>query len=109
MKEYQIINNKMIFNDNFDKSLDNYNKIMKDNSIKDLKLGYFFNQPIDNLPNSITHLTLAEKFNQPINYLPNSITHLYFTSNSIFNQLIDKLPNSITHLELGGYFNQPIV
>jgi hypothetical protein len=72
MKEYQIINNEMIFNDYFDKSLDNYNKLMKDNSITHLTLGKYFNQPIYNLPNSITHLKLGWIFNQPINYLPNS-------------------------------------
>ncbi len=38
-----------------------------------LFLGWYFNQPINNLPNKITHLTLGYKFNQSIDNLPNSI------------------------------------
>jgi hypothetical protein len=52
MKEYQIINNNIWFINEFDKPLYNYNKIMKDNNITHLKLGWEFNQPINNLPNS---------------------------------------------------------
>jgi hypothetical protein len=90
--EYEIFNNKIRFNDYFDKSLNNYTKIMEDNKITHLILGPNFNQPIDKLPNSITHLELGDNFNQPIDNLPNSITHL--TLYDDFNQRIDNLPNS---------------
>jgi hypothetical protein len=130
--KYKIVNNIMMFSEDFNKPLDNYNKIMEDNSITHLELGDYFNQPIDNLqisffqekkkfinrrnkpwyikscylPNSITHLELGWFFNQSIDNLPNSITHLTLAEE--FNQSIDNLPNSITHLILEGIFNQPI-
>jgi hypothetical protein len=135
MNEYKIINNKMKFSVKFDKPLDNYNKIIKDNNITylDFYCSYIFNQPIDNLqisffkgkkkfinrrnkpwyikscylPNSITHLRLGEYFNQKIDNLnlPNSITHLILGN---YNKRIDNLPNNITHLILEGIFNKPI-
>jgi hypothetical protein len=58
-----------------------------------LRLGEYFNQPIDNLPNSITHLELGLRFNQSIDNLPNSITYLKLGSK--FNKPINNLPNSI--------------
>jgi len=124
---YQVVNNIIIFNWDFNEILDN--KIIQ--VIKLYDTVYFnnydnieiciktenkydeyickrskFNQPINNLPISITHLTLGWFFNQPINNLPNSITNL--TLNHNFNQPINDLPNSITHLILGHDFNQPI-
>jgi hypothetical protein len=95
--EYEITDNTIIFRDEFNKSLDNYYKKIKDNNITHLEFGENFNQPID-LPNSITHLYLEGYFNQPIDYLPNSLTCLEIQAS--FNQSLDK--------EIQASFNQSL-
>jgi len=124
---YQLINNIIFFDSDFNKILDNeliqvikscdtvyfnnYDNIeisIKTENKHDDHIYSFnkskFNRPINNLPISITHLTLGYFFNQPINNLPNLIT--YLTLDNYFDQPINNLPNSITHLTLGRDFNQ---
>jgi len=68
--------------------------------------------PIGNLPTSLTHLKLGDYFNHPIDELSklDKLTHLIIDS-IYFNQSVSSLPNSITHLALrknGDYFNHNV-
>lgn len=89
---------KIKFSDEFNSSI---KKLKTFNFITEIIFGYFFNQPIDDLPNSIKYLTLGQYFNQPLNKLPKSITHL--TIGFAFNQTLDKLPDSIVVLTIYYY------
>ena len=77
-------------------------------NIKYVEFNYYFDEPIDKLPQSITHLTFYQfsNFNQSVDKLPQSITHLTF--GELFNQSVDNLPQSITHLTFGSFFNQSV-
>ncbi len=77
-------------------------------TLKNLKLAWIYNKPIDDLPNTVITLEFSNDcyFSQPVDNLPNSLVKLKF--GFCFNQPIDNLPNSITELILGCYFNQPI-
>ena len=112
---YQIVNNIIFFDSDFNKILDNeIIQVIKlcdticFNNYDNIKIciktvnkynydyqKYWkkskFNQPINNLPNSIIYLTLGHCFNQPINNLPNSI--IYLTLGYYFNQPLNNLPN----------------
>lgn len=97
MNSYTFIDNKLIFNDEFNEPIifiDNINNFDSNNpnhlyfpNVKIIKFGKYFNQNIDN-----------------INF-PNTITHIYFGNN--FNQNIDniKWPQSLLYLSFGKYFN----
>ena len=96
------------------------------NRLTHLTFGFYFNQPVDSLPQSVTHLTFSYSFNQPVDSLPESVTHLAFgvsfsqpvnslpknvthlTFGNRFNQPVNSLPESVTHLTFGYYFNQPV-
>lgn len=68
-------------------------------NIKYLILLNNFNNSVDNLPNTLTYIHFGYYFNQPINYLPNSLVNL--TLDSIyFNNCIDYLPHSIINLNI---------
>lgn len=86
----------------FNQQIDN---TLPDN-IQYIKLGYDFNQTVDNLPINITHLAFDYKFNQRVDNLPFSIKYLIFGYE--FNQTVDNIPNSIIYLELSYLFNQKL-
>ncbi len=75
-------------------------------TLKELKFGYVFNQPIDNLPNGLIILYLSDNFNFPIDNLPIGLKDL--TLGNKFNHPIDNLPESLDSLILGYEFNHPI-
>jgi hypothetical protein len=53
----------------------------KVNSIINITFGYYFNQPIDNLPNQLVHLTLGACFNQ-------NIAESFFSSHNKLERII---------------------
>jgi hypothetical protein len=81
------------------KSFANFLKIIK-SSVTHLIFDDDFDESIDNsIPNSITHLKFGKKFDRSIkDAIPSSVTHLSFAGNFIFRA---PLPQSVTHLELG--------
>jgi len=79
---------------------------LKNLPITHLRLGTFFNEPVDELPATVTHISFGYCFNQPVEYLPPNLTHLTFGFS--FNQSIDHLPKSVSHLVFGCSFDQPV-
>ena len=77
-------------------------------NIKKLKLGYGFDQSVDELPQGLKKLTLRTSFYQPINNLPVTLVELNLGFD--FNRSIDHLSNlfNLKKLTLGVGFNQPI-
>jgi hypothetical protein len=60
-----------------------------------LAFGFYFNQPIDNLPSKLLNIIFEHHFNQNINNLPGDIKYITFKKNGEFNKNIDKLSSSI--------------
>ena len=69
---------------------------------------WWFNIPLDNLPESLTHLTLehGHVFNFSLDHLPASLKHLSLSDD--FDKPIDFLPCSLDHLEIGPHFGLKI-
>ena len=63
----------------------------KPSSIKNIKFGINFNQPVDKLPSSIKNIEFGWDFNQSVDKLPSSIENIKFGSD--FNQTVDNLPS----------------
>lgn len=82
--------------------------ISKCANIKDLRIGYWFNQPLNKIPTGITHLTLGNSYRSSLkNILPNSLTHITFGDN--FNESLENIiPSNIKALKFGFSFNQSI-
>lgn len=78
-------------------------------SVKKLKFGGGFNQPIQGvIPYGVEYLEFSNKFDKKIGRcIPSSVAHLIFGSS--FDQPIDKLPKSVTHLSLGSGFQRSII
>ena len=93
---YEIKNDGIIFNDNFDESIEPYLKNISKYSKLTFSDRSKFNKSIDNLHVSLKHLTLGDGFNQSVDNLPENLTHLTF--GGFFNQQIKHLPKNITHL-----------
>ena len=77
------------------------------NSVTNLNLEYYFNQPIDDcIPNSVKYLTFGRCFNQKIkNHIPNSVIYLSFGMR--FNKKIENcLPDSIIELRLSLLYSR---
>lgn len=104
----------IIFNYSFDRNLDNLPNTVKmlifDNgeidTFCDICEYSVFNRSLDGLVDSIKVLKLGDQFNQPIEKYPKSLTHLYFGNN--FNQPLDNLPMGLEELGLSGYYNQTL-
>jgi len=75
-------------------------------SLKILKIGYTFNQPIDDLSKNIKKLKLGYGFDQSVDELPQGLKKL--TLRTSFYQPINNLPVTLVELTLGVGFNQPI-
>jgi hypothetical protein len=103
---YTINDDTIIFDDEFNRSLDPYFNILS--KYPKLFLGKYFDQRIDNLPNTITHLTFDyhSKFNQQVNNLSQNLIYVQFGWD--FNQFVDFLPQNLRHLIFGVNFNQSI-
>lgn len=80
-------------------------------TVKYLKFGSEFNQPLDpnDIPLGVTHLEFGKKINQSIkDVIPNTVIHLEFGYK--FNRkIVGRLPNNLIHLSFGINFNKPIV
>ena len=78
------------------------------NTIKVMRLGRHFNQPIDfHLPDNLEKLYLGSYFNHPIDgLLPSNLKKLVVFDK--FNHPVDDLPPGLEELNLGIHFNQPI-
>ena len=120
--KYYIINECVIFFNDFNNSLENYtNIISKYNKLS--FSGYYypsytdtifnnsqylmmsnFDKSVDNLPSNLTLIILGDGFNKSVDNLPYSLTHLQL--GFWFNKTVDNLPCSLTHLTLGKQFNQ---
>jgi hypothetical protein len=74
-----------------------------------LALGYYFNRPVDNLPDTLQELVFGFAFNQPVLYWPNSLQKLTFDCESRFNQHVNNLPDTLRMLTFGRHFNQPVL
>ena len=64
------------------------------------------NYGIDNIPDTIEELTLGFYFNDPVKRWPTNLVYLNTCGN--FNQPLDNLPYGLKILELGRQFNQPL-
>lgn len=130
-KEYPYKVDKLVFDDAFNKSLDNYifpnARIIKfgynfDKPIENIKLpesteviefGYNFNKPVENIkwPKNLKKLTFCNNFNQPIDNinLPDSLEEIHFSK--LFNQSLDKVkwPLNLKLISLEYFFEKNIV
>jgi FNIP Repeat len=68
--------------------------------------GSSFNEKINSLPVSLQKLRLGHYFNQPLEFLP-PLTHLYIQSYYFFHNL-NALPTTLTHLSIGERYNKPL-
>ncbi len=87
--------------------LTNYSreKICLPQNIKHLYF-YYYNKPINNLPEHITHLTILRSFNEPILRLPKDLIYLYLGDN--YDQELDCLPENLQILKLGNDYDKPL-
>ena len=112
--DYVINDDCIIFNDNFNKILDN--KIINDiKKVKNVYFGKYFNQNIDNLPDNVKIIRFGKKdvwnlrgcyFDKPIDNLPCHLEELYLGSE--FNQNLDFLPYSLKKLHLDRCYEKPL-
>ena len=61
------------------------------NLIISLTFGFWFNQPVDNLPNSIQNLTFGQSFNQEIKKIPTKLKKVHIVN---FNKNKKKISKS---------------
>lgn len=99
MVNYKRISMGFYFNEPID------NIVFPDN-IETLYFGDEFNQRIDNLPKNLIHLTVGKRFNQPLDNLPSKLETLFLRED--FNQPLDFLPQSLRELHIGANFNHPL-
>ena len=85
------------FDDHFDESIDDkiingVRRSVLPNKLQNLKFGYFFNHPLNNVtfPDTLEHLSFGYLFNQPID-----CHTIHF-------------PTNLKNLSIEGMFNQPI-
>lgn len=90
----------LVLSSNFNK------KLILPKNIKELFLGYEFNQSIDSLPPKLNNLCLGDNFNKYIDYLPLSLKTIKFGYN--FNQPLGNIPFSLNSIHFGACFNQDI-
>lgn len=77
-------------------------------NLTDISFGFFFNDPVDNLPDRLSSVDFQGIFDRSIDNLPDSIVSITFQKGCFFNQPIKKLPRSLKILKLGRFFNQPL-
>lgn len=130
-KEYPYIVDKLLFDNCFNKSLDNYifpnariikfgyfynqslEKIKFSDSTEIIEFGYNFDKPIDNTKwsKNLKVLKFGNDFNQPIDNinLPDNLEEIHF--GTMFNQPLDKVkwPSNLKLIKLGCMFKQNIV
>ena len=132
--DYTISNNKIIFDKNFNKPLEQYYEILtkcKELYFCELTMSYKkkmfyaidlydwnyqtrntmgnlsrFNSPVNNLPSNLTHIYFGDCFSQPVDSLPSKLTHLSF--GFAFNKYVWNLPSNLIILIFGNNFNKPI-
>ena len=95
---YQIKDDWIVFNDDFNESLLN---VVFPNGIQKIRFSEYFNKDVSQLPNSITHLTFSYWFNQDVSQLPNSLTHLIFYDYS-FKQSLNPYLYHLTSFEINN-------
>lgn len=80
------------------------------NKLEELKLGYHFNQPINNLPPNLKKLTFdfGSSFIQNLDNLPTNLECLDLGDDNDFNNNLDHLPQTLTILKTGSKFNQKL-
>jgi len=96
---------EIIFGWDFNQLIDNL-----PNGIKNIIFcSYYYDLPIDNLPNTIELIKLSKYFDHPLDNLPDSIHTIYF--GEYFNQRLDNLPISIKNLyfPITGQFNRKFI
>jgi hypothetical protein len=88
------------------KSLFNKNIDFLPSNITHIKLGYSFDQIVNNLPDSLIWIEFGYCFNQSVDCLPNGVNYLVLGFS--FNQIIDDLPYGLEYLNLNYMFNQSL-
>jgi hypothetical protein len=130
-EDYYIIDEKLIFNYDFNKQLDNYYEIIKNKKIESIYFSNYnnfqdciiafneykssmmhnfrksiFKKDIINLPENIKNLFLGKLFEGKLINLPENIETISFGDN--FNNSVNNLPNSIKCLIFGDYFDKSV-
>lgn len=80
------------------------------NKLEELKLGYHFNQPINNLPPNLKKLSFnfSSRFKHNIDNLPKNLEYLDLGDDNEFNNNLDNLPPALKILKTGSKFNQKL-
>lgn len=98
---FQIIKDRVFFDDNFNNYLDE-NILEQIKNCKEIYFGYDFNKSVDNLPSNIRKIVFGPKFNQTVDNLPSCLEEIIFGDD--FDQSIEFLPAGLKKLCLGYHF-----
>ena len=103
---YEITEDKIIFNDSFNEKIEHYIDIL---SLKEtIHFGSNFNQNLSCLPFNIKKIYLGKNFNNPLDNIPYSIISIIFSTDSIFNNSLDYLHNYISEIILPDNYDRKI-
>ena len=75
-------------------------------SLIELKLSYYYNYPLADLPYKLKKLFLGNNFNHSLDYLPQNLLELYIDNG--YNIPLINLPNTLKVLYIGLDYNQTL-
>ena len=102
-KQLIILDDKIIFEDNFNEPIYAYLNILSLRKI--ISFGKNFNQNIAMIPNNVEKIFLGKNFQKSIVDIPSTIRSITFANDSIFFNLLDYLHNELRELILGDEYN----
>ena len=102
----KILEDKIIFDDNFNEPISNYINILFLKKI--IVFGKNFNNNIGMLPSNVEKIFLGKNFQKSITDIPSSIKSIVFANDSIFFNSLDYLHNELNELILGDEYNLQI-
>lgn len=105
-KEYIISDGKIIFSDNFNKSLNDYTKFMF--NVSTIYLGLKYNQELSRIPPNIKQIVFGKKFNKNLDDLPDTLESIIFVSNSEYYYPLNQLNNNIKEIILPDNYDTKI-
>lgn len=102
----QILNDRVIFNDDFNEPLDKCINLLGLKKI--IVFGKSFNQDLESIPMNVQQIYLGKYFQKSLTNIPSNVKSICFANDSLFYNYLDYLHDDVEELILGDDYNVSI-